>query len=96
MQKSFLEFSQAGILPALISDYLNNDSSLQEFYNLRPDINSFEKAIREKKKENINRKVLAEVLNDQYKNIFTDTFEFNAKVKSNIDLLQNENTFTVT
>ncbi|MEP7170435.1 MAG: bacillithiol biosynthesis cysteine-adding enzyme BshC [Bacteroidota bacterium] len=96
MQKSFLELSQTGIYSSLTLDYLNDEKSLHEFYNLRPEINSFEKAILEKKKENINRKVLVEVLNDQYKNIFTTDFEFNSNVKSNIDSLLNENTFTVT
>src|SRR5437868_6473490 len=96
MQKSFLEFSQTGILPPLTSDYLNHEESLREFYNLPPEINSFEKAIQQKQKENINRKLLADVLNEQYKNIFKNDAEFNSKVKANIDFLGNENTFTVT
>jgi bacillithiol synthase len=96
MQKSFLEFSLTGILPPLTMAYLDNENSIHEFYNLRPEINSFEKAILEKKKEKTNREVLVEVLKDQYKNILITDFEFNAGVKSNIDLLLNEHTFTVT
>jgi bacillithiol biosynthesis cysteine-adding enzyme BshC len=96
MQKSFLEFSKTGILPALTSDYLDNEKSLTEFYNLRPEISSFEKAIEQKQKENTDRKLLAEALNEQYKNIFSEDFEFNSKVKTNIDSLLSENTFTVT
>jgi len=52
MQKSFLELSQTGIHSSLAMDYLNDEKSLREFYSLRPEISSFEKAIQEKKKEN--------------------------------------------
>jgi bacillithiol biosynthesis cysteine-adding enzyme BshC len=95
MQKTFLEFLNTGIYPLITQDYLNDENSLKQFHNLRPGISSFETAIREKEKEKTNRKVLVEVLNDQYKNIFAGDFEFNSKVKSNIDSLLDENSFTV-
>lgn len=95
MKKSFLDFSKTGILSPLVSDYLKDVKSLSDYYIFRPEINSFEKAIEQKQKENINRKVLVEVLNGQYKNIFQNNFEFNVKVISNIELLNSENAFTV-
>ncbi|MFI5218348.1 MAG: bacillithiol biosynthesis cysteine-adding enzyme BshC [Bacteroidia bacterium] len=95
MKKSFLDFSKTGILPPLVSDYLNDVKSLADYYSFRPELNSFEKAIEQKKKEKTDRKTLVEVLSSQYKNIFQNDFEFNRKVESNIESLGNENTFTV-
>lgn len=96
MQKYFLEFSQTGILPSLILDYLSNDKGLSKFYSYRPEISAFEKVIEQKQKEKVNRKILVEVLHDQYASVFNNNFEFNTNVKSNIELLISENTFTVT
>ncbi|MEO5571567.1 MAG: bacillithiol biosynthesis cysteine-adding enzyme BshC [Bacteroidia bacterium] len=96
MQKSFLDFSLTGIHHPLILNYLASENSLREFYNLPPGITSFDKVIQQKQKENLDRKLLVEVLNSQYKNIFEKDFEFNANVKTNIDSLLHQNTFTVT
>src|SRR6185436_14085868 len=96
MQKSFLDLAQSRIYPPLAIDYLNNEKSIQELYGFRPEINSFEYVIREKKRENINRKVLVEVLKDQYHGIFAEDLPFNSKIKSNIESLLDEKTFTVT
>lgn len=96
MQKTFVEFSKTAILPPLILDYLNDDKSLREFYNYRPEINLFEKVIHQKQAEKINRKLLVEVLNEQYSSVFANEIKSDVLVKANIVSLLNENTFTVT
>src|SRR5690606_46268 len=53
-------------------------------------IENFENVIRSKQKEDIDRELLVEVLKEQYA-----VFEESKKVNENIELLANENTFTV-
>ena len=77
----------------LTVDYLNNKKSLKDFYHGFPDIKSFKNQIQEKKSQftDDQRNILVKQLNHQYRNIHTTD-----KVKNNIKLLQDKNTFTVT
>jgi len=76
------------LFPQLLKDYLSGDSSLEAYYQYPPNINSFSAAITNKSKEVINRSVLAEVIKKQYSDI--------DDAPSNISLLTDANTFTVT
>lgn len=73
-----------------ILDYISGEKSLAPFYNREPKLESFKAQIQEKQKQQVNRKVLVGVLDQQY--IGLDTTEH---VKSNIQSLSQENTFTV-
>jgi len=76
------------ILPPLLKDYLSGDPSLKEYYQYKPDIKSFSLAIDNKSKETIDRTGLTEVLQKQYTDL--------ENAPSNISLLRESNTFTVT
>jgi len=76
------------LVPQLLKDYLSGDSSLEAYYQYPPNIKSFSSAIANKSKEVINRSVLAEVIKKQYSSI--------GDAPSNISLLTDANTFTVT
>ncbi len=72
-------------------DYLNQDEKIRSFYNNFSNIQGFKKQILQKQQQKINRKVLVEVLENQYENI-----DISEKTEINIQLLVQENTFTIT
>lgn len=82
---------QTGILPSLIADYLSNATPLKQWYNQQPALENFKAQITAKNQSATNRHVLYEVLLNQY-----SAFQQNEKVVNNIELLKNDNTFTVT
>jgi bacillithiol synthase len=71
--------------------YATADPILKPFFKYTVDNQSFAKVISDKKSQNVNRKLLVEVLKKQYEN-----FDFSEKTAASIALLTNENTFTVT
>lgn len=74
-----------------MQDYLVQNESLSPFYNRNSSIENFLPQILEKEKELINRDILVEVLNDQYKGV-----ELSENTKDNISSLSNNKTFTIT
>jgi len=72
-------------------DYLAGKESLQAFYQFSPDDKGLQEAISSRKQFPVNRKVLVDVLREQYKDL-----EISDSVKTNIDALLQENTFTIT
>lgn len=90
LKKHHISFEDTKQFLKLFLEYVNGDSKLRSFYAYAPEIDSFKQAIEDKSKENTNRKLLVEVLKKQYSNI-SDS----ATVTNNINLLLNENTFTV-
>ncbi len=66
MQKSFFDLSITEHYPGIIKDYLKDNEKLRPFYKYRPEIPSFKKAIEEVAKTNFKRKLLGEVLKEQY------------------------------
>jgi bacillithiol biosynthesis cysteine-adding enzyme BshC len=79
-------------------DYLSQSEQIQDFYNLFPNLANFKKQIELKndipKQAGVStsgRKTLVSSLKKQYKNIATSN-----KTKSNIQLLLDKNTFTIT
>ncbi len=85
-----IPYKQTGSFSRLVLDYLDDAASLKEFYNYRPDIVGLKKATAERKNFPVKRELLVEVLKEQYKHIETAD-----KVRTNIDSLLSENTFTV-
>jgi len=75
----------------LLIDYVNEDKKLNPFVNHFPSLSNFKKQITEKKNHTIDRGVLVKVLKEQ-----NFKFPLTIESKSNINLLQLEETFTVT
>ncbi|MEP3388284.1 MAG: bacillithiol biosynthesis cysteine-adding enzyme BshC [Reichenbachiella sp.] len=72
-------------------DYLDDKSVLKKFYGLRPKVECFEEQISRKQFADENRKVLCQVLEEQYAKVSQS-----AGVKSNLDNLKESNTYTIT
>lgn len=71
--------------------YATNHEALRPFYKYEVNLDSFEKVITDKKKDDTDRKLLHEVLQQQYKKLDTTR-----AVLDNIDALLRSETFTVT
>ena len=78
---------------SLINDYILDENKLRTLYNHFPDISNFKKQIEEKQKHFKTKKriELTKAIKEQYKG-----FEISEKVSKNIELLSNNNTFTIT
>ena len=74
-----------------MQDYLTQNELLAPFYNRHNTIENFITQISEKEKHDINRSLLVEVLNEQYKGI-----ELSKDTENNISSLSNKKSFTVT
>lgn len=87
-----IPYKKTGYFSKLICDYLEENKTLQPFYNRFPSIDNFEAQLREKQ-HNFplsNRVVLSDALQKQYSKVNTSTL-----TQNNITLLKNENTFTI-
>ena len=93
MPTNCISYQNSGYFTPMMNDYLNQDSSLQSFYNRFPSIENFEKQLKEKQQNyhSNNRKILVSILNEQYENI-----SISESTKNNISSLLKENTFTIT
>ncbi len=90
LKKQHISFEDTKQFSKLFLDYINGDAKLRSFYSYAPEIASFKKAIEDKSKENTNRQLLVEVLQEQYSNLSNCS-----KSLANINLLVNNKTFTV-
>ncbi|MFN5134508.1 MAG: bacillithiol biosynthesis BshC, partial [Chitinophagaceae bacterium] len=86
-----LSYRQTGAFSKIVLDYLDDAEQLRSFYSQKPSWDGIEKAIASRESFSTNRKVLAEHLQQQYASV-----KMTEAVKKNIDLLLNENTFTIT
>ena len=86
----FISYQQTSYFSKIITDYLSQNNSLQNFYQHPANLRGIKEAITSRKKISTNRKLLVEQLEQQYHSITTsDT------VKHNISALKEENTFTI-
>ncbi|MGV8879452.1 MAG: bacillithiol biosynthesis cysteine-adding enzyme BshC [Sphingobacteriaceae bacterium] len=90
MDANCIDYAATGTFSPTVIHYLQDKDFLRPFYNFRPDLDGFGKLIAEKK-NNPNREILVEVLQDQYAAISTS-----ALTTQNISALLNENTYTIT
>lgn len=88
---TYLPYHSTGFFSKIIADYLSNAASLQPFYQLSPNIDGLKASIEQRKKFNTPRNIVTEVLREQYVSI-----PQTEKVKQNIELLADQNTFTIT
>tara|TARA_B110000003_G_scaffold64633_1_gene65339 strand:- start:5683 stop:7275 length:1593 start_codon:yes stop_codon:yes gene_type:complete len=93
MKCSHIPYKKTGFFSKMISDYLEKNEDIQEFYHHYPDMEGFAAQILEKKNsfQESSRKVLVDVLQDQYRNVVTSQLTI-----KNINAIQNQETFTIT
>ena len=93
MSLSRIPYSDTGFFSTLICDLVQQHPALNEMIGRHPSIASFAQQLKEKKEQYPaeHRTVLCEKLEKQYKDL-----PFSEKVSTNITLLKNKNTFTVT
>jgi bacillithiol synthase len=94
-KKSKISLSEAGHFPQLLLDYLQEGKPLRNFYTYTPDLSSFKDAIRDRGSKSIDRKLLAEVILGQYQGKINAPLSDFQATNSNIELLEDKNTFTV-
>jgi bacillithiol biosynthesis cysteine-adding enzyme BshC len=87
---NYIPYDKTGYFSKLVIDYLDDAPQLQQFYNLPPTIKGLQQSINQRKNFK-HRKVLVETLQKQYEGL-----NLHEKVNTNLRLLLNENTFTVT
>ena len=94
MKLKNIEHRATGFSNQLISDYIDGDESLKNFYNKKPNIKNFFKQLKEKELSfsSNKREILHKTLLKQYQNIKT----LPPKVKKNLFSLKSKNTFTIT
>ncbi|MFY9242670.1 MAG: bacillithiol biosynthesis cysteine-adding enzyme BshC [Polaribacter sp.] len=93
MKVTQIPFQKTGFFSKIMHDYLEKSKLLKPFYNNFPDISGFKNQIAEKQKsfKLETRFTLVDALKHQYKN-----FEISEKTAKNLELLKQENTFTIT
>ncbi|MDP5094007.1 MAG: bacillithiol biosynthesis cysteine-adding enzyme BshC [Polaribacter sp.] len=93
MKVTHIPFQKTGFFSKMMLDYLEKNEKITPFYNHFPDFDGFQHQILEKEKsfDLQTRITLYNELKNQYK-----SFEVSLKTAENIELLQAENTFTIT
>jgi len=86
-----MPYRQTNAFTKLILDYLDGDKKLTPFFEHPPSLQGVRQAIEKRKKYPVDRNTLAEELNRWYQ-----TVDPSAAVTTNIKLLGQQNTFTVT
>lgn len=85
-----IDLHKTGLLPPLVSGYLNNKETLKPLYRFPFSFDAFADVIKEKQKDETNRSLLVEVLKGQYTEL-----SHSAPVDGNIESLLSNKTFTV-
>jgi len=92
MKVHYIPYKKTGYFSKIITDYLEEKKEIKSFYETFPSIENFEKQIQLKSSfSKSKRNILVSALKNQYK-LLTKC----DKTKRNIELLQHENTFTIT
>ncbi|MFM9911522.1 MAG: bacillithiol biosynthesis BshC, partial [Chitinophagaceae bacterium] len=86
-----LSYKQTGFFSSIVIDYLDQSPKLRPFYDQPGSKQGIEELIKARQGNSVNRTVLVEHLNNQYKSISTST-----KVSQNIISLKEKNSFTIT
>ena len=86
-----IPYRQTECFTKTVVDYIDQVSSLKDFFNYPPTLQGIKKAIEDRKEFTYNRNVLVQGLKKQYAGV-----EPSEKTKRNIESLLSENTFTFT
>ncbi len=85
-----LPYQQTGYFSKIITDYLDNNPGLQPFFQHSPDIDGIKNAMAARKEFANHRSLLTDILKQQYAAVPASD-----AVNANIQLLLQENTFTI-
>jgi bacillithiol biosynthesis cysteine-adding enzyme BshC len=88
---SYINYQQTGYFTKIVSDYLDQATALQSFYQYYPGKEGFEQTISKRNFSQHNREVLVSALQQQYNGLTISNVLMN-----NIQSLLSNNTFTVT
>ncbi|MBX2925015.1 MAG: bacillithiol biosynthesis cysteine-adding enzyme BshC [Chitinophagaceae bacterium] len=86
----WITYERTGAFSQLVTDYVQQNASLQPFFSHTPDINGIKAALQNRKSFATNRLLLTAVLQRQYEGLQPPQ-----QVKDNIRKLSSETTFTV-
>jgi bacillithiol biosynthesis cysteine-adding enzyme BshC len=95
MDATCIDYQETGFFSKTVTDYLDDVPELRSFYSYRPDMKGFAELLAHKQ-VTANRELLAQVLTEQYSKPDAPAMPFSPLVKGNIDLLKNNNTYTIT
>jgi uncharacterized protein YllA (UPF0747 family) len=87
-----IPLSKSGLISPIVSDYLQSDSFLKDFYHFSPNDKGIEEAIYSRKFAKENRTILVHTLQNDYKVLGIN----DSIAQKQMELLKQENTFTVT
>ncbi|MBL7718168.1 MAG: bacillithiol biosynthesis cysteine-adding enzyme BshC [Flavipsychrobacter sp.] len=87
---TYLPYERTGYFSRLVTDYLAAQDDLKPFYTFSPDKEGILDAVRQRQGFPVDRALLADVLQSQYRNLAR-----HERVDRNLALLANENTYTV-
>ncbi len=90
MKAKYISYEETQAFSKLVLDYVQDHAFLRPFYSYRPDLKGLEQAFQNRQMTG-SRETLVQVLKEQYQSL-----EPNKAVLQHIDLLANEQTFTVT
>ena len=90
MKVEEIPYHQTKFFSKFVLDYISGAKSLKPFYNRTPNLENFRAQITEKQKQTVNRELLVNTLSNQYTG-----FDTSSLVKQNIQLIANQNTFTL-
>lgn len=95
MEVDCIPFSETGYFSKIVGDYLEESESIKPFYEYSPTIETFSEVIKNKEFSKESRETLTSSLVNQYAQGKLKLAKFE-NVQSNIQLLNEENTFTIT
>ncbi|MGI4749921.1 MAG: bacillithiol biosynthesis cysteine-adding enzyme BshC [Janthinobacterium lividum] len=93
MDATYTDYALTGSFSTTVIKYIENDDVLKPFYGFRPDLEGFKQLLQHKKSIG-KRSILTKVLKEQYSNLPIESVSNLSQ--TNIELLNQENTFTVT
>ncbi len=88
---SYLPYETTGYFAKIVTDYLSQSDLLKPFYEFAPTLDGVKKAVAARKNVQTDRVLLVNALKVQYEGIAASK-----KVTANIELLLNENIYTIT
>ena len=88
--QQLVPYNQTNSFTKIVIDYLSAAEKLRPFYSEPATLEGIAQAIEQKKKQKINRIALVDELQKQYVDVLA-----NPAVRKNIDLLKQENTFSI-
>ncbi|MEQ9119850.1 bacillithiol biosynthesis cysteine-adding enzyme BshC [Fulvivirga sp.] len=91
MKLASLDLEVTNKFSKLFIDYIQENDSLKDYYNVFPHVENFEQLIKERKFSAENRKILCQTLDKQYTNISKST-----SLELSLTQLAMPNTFTIT